>query len=197
MFAKSTNGGSSFGSAVKAATVHCTGDCFECQGNFRDFQFPAMVLDGSNNRHIFWNDGALQVTDILSSLTRKYGYADILTVASTNGGTSFGSPVRVNTNVEPLPNGRGTDQYQPAVAIDKTGKMAACYYSRETDTTNYKFDRFCATSTNGGARWAGTRGMALPLPPLYPTAVFLSAFSMGELDTLAAAPLGRGARVFA
>src|SRR5207248_2982514 len=76
-------------------------------------------VPGSNNPHIFWNDGALQVTDALSFLTGKYGYADILTVASTNGGTSFGSPVRVNTNVEPLPNGRGTDQYQPAVAIDK------------------------------------------------------------------------------
>jgi len=185
MFAKSTNGGSSFGSAVKAATVHCTGDCFELQGNFRDFQFPAMVLDGSNNPHIFWNDGALQVTDILSSLTRKYGYADILTVASTNGGTSFGSPVRVNTNVEPLPNGRGTDQYQPAVAIDKTGKMAACYYSRETDTTNYKFDRFCATSTNGGASWTATRVTTTSSPPIHATDVLLNAFYMGDYDTLA------------
>ena len=96
MFAKSTNGGSSFGSAVKAATVHCTGDCFELQGDFRDLQFPAMVLDASNNPHVFWNDGTLQVTDALSFLTGKYGYADILSVASTNGGTSFGSPVRVH-----------------------------------------------------------------------------------------------------
>ena len=185
MFAKSTNGGSSFGFAVKAATVHCTGDCFELQGNFRDFQFPAMVLDGSNNPHIFWNDGVLQVTDTLSSLTGKYGYADILTVASTNGGTSFGVDVRVNTNVEPLPNGRGTDQYQPAVAIDKTGKMAACYYSRETDTTNYKFDRFCATSTNGGASWTATRVTTVSSPPIHATDVLLNAFYMGDYDTLA------------
>src|SRR5438552_18049289 len=102
IFAKSTNGGSSFVSAAKASTVHCTGDCFELQGNFRDFQFPAMVLDGSNNPHIFWYDGALQVTDALSFLTGKYVYADIRTVASTNGCTSFGSPVRVNTNVDPF-----------------------------------------------------------------------------------------------
>jgi len=91
-FAKSTNGGSSFGSPVKAATVHCTGDCFELQGNFRDLQFPAMVLDGSNNPHIFWNDGALQVTDALSSLTGKYGYADILTVASPTGALHLDHP---------------------------------------------------------------------------------------------------------
>src|SRR5437867_8399780 len=136
-----------------------------------------MVLDGSNNPHIFWNDGALQVTDALSFLTGKYGYADILTVASTNGGTSFGSPVRVNTNVEPLPNGRGTDQYQPAVAIDKTGKVAACYYSRETDTTNYKFARFFATSPNAGAGGPGTRVTTTSSPRITRPAVCRKAFS--------------------
>jgi hypothetical protein len=183
--AKSTNGGSTFSPPVTAAHVHCTGDCFELQGNFRDLQFPALVLDSSNNPHIFWNDGTLQVTDALSFLTGKYGYADILTVASSNGGTSFGSPVRVNTNLEPLSNGKGTDQYQPAVAIDKTGKIGTCYYSRETDTTNYKFDRFCATSTNGGSSWIATRVTTTSSVPIHATDVLVNPFYMGDYDTLA------------
>jgi hypothetical protein len=185
MFAKSTNGGSSFSAAIKAANAHCVGDCFVLQGNFRDAVGLSMLLDHSNNPHIFWDDGRLQVADPLSSLTGKYGYADILTVASSNGGTSFGSPVRVNTNVEPLPNGRGTDQYQPAIAIDNTGKLAACYYSREFDNSNYEFDRMCATSINNGATWTATRVTTTSSTPIHATDVLLNPFYMGDYDMLA------------
>jgi hypothetical protein len=185
MFAKSINGGTSFGTAVKAANAHCVGDCFVLQGNFRDFLSISMVLDASNNPHIFWDDGALQVTDALSSLTGKYGYSDIKTVMSGNGGTTWTSPVRVNTNIEPLSNGRGTDQYQSAGAINKTGKIAACYYSREFDTSNYKFDRMCATSTNNGATWSATRVTTTSSIPIHGTDVLLNPSYMGDYDTLA------------
>ena len=184
-YATSTNGGISFSKPVMAANVNCTGDCFELQGNFRDFQFPSMLLDNSGNPHIFWNDGALQVKDALSSMTGKYGYSDIMTVMSSNGGVTWTSPVRVNTNVEPLPNGRGTDQYQPAVAVDKTGKIAACYYSREFDTSNYKFDRVCATSTNNGVSWTATRVTTTSSIPIHATDVVLNPFYMGDYDMLA------------
>jgi hypothetical protein len=190
---KSTDNGMSFGSPVKVDDVTCVGDCFLptfLQGGFRSpFEFPLLAVDRSGtatdgNVYVTWNDGRnLQVPDPFS-ITGFYGYADVLLSRSTDGGASWSTPVRVNTNLEPLPTGRGTDQFQPGVAVDRTGKVGVCFYDRRTDPLNFFFDRFCAISTNAGATWTDSRQTRRRSAPFHATDVLLNPVYMGDYDSV-------------
>jgi hypothetical protein len=124
---KSTNHGASFAPLVKVDDVIPVGDGFGFfQGGFRSaFEFPSLAVDRSGtatngNVYIAWHDGRnLQVLDFFSGV---YRYADVLISRSGDGGVTWSPPVKVNTNDEPLANGRGSDQYQPGAAVDDTGK---------------------------------------------------------------------------
>jgi hypothetical protein len=155
---KSTDNGVTFGSKVKVNDITPVGDGFLLQGAFRSsFEFPSLAVDRSGkstngNVYIAWHDGRnLTVTDAVSGI---YGYADVLLSRSTDGGATWSAPVRVNNNVEPVSPGRGTDQYQPGIAVNnKTGKVGACFYDRRRDPQNFLIGRFCASSTDAGVSW--------------------------------------------
>lgn len=187
--AKSTTNGASFGTTVKVDDVTCVGDCSDLQGFIRNFDFPSLAVDRSGtlnngNVYIAWNDGRnLTVFDAISV---SYSYADVLVSHSTNGGTTWSAPVRVNNNVEPLPSGLGTDQYQPGIAVDKAGKVGVCFYDRRNDPNNFLIDRFCATSTNAGASWSNKKITNAKFPSLPCQDFILVCDYMGDYDSLAA-----------
>jgi hypothetical protein len=91
----------------------------------------------------------------------------------------------VNTNAEPLPSGLGTDQYQPGVAVDQTGKIAVCWYDRRHDSSNFMVERFCGVSTDAGATWADKRQSAPSWVPLHAADFFLDPTYLGDYDTVA------------
>ena len=60
-----------------------------------------------------------------------------------------------------------------------------CYYSREFDPKNIKFDRVCGTSTNGGTSWTNTRITTVSSSPVHDVDVGVAHTYMGDYDTLA------------
>jgi hypothetical protein len=183
--------GASFGRKVKVSDVVCPGDCTVLQGGFRafiDLQGLAVDRSGTPNRgkvYIAWHDGRFVQFPDLASPTGFYGYADALVSVSSNGGATWFLPVRINQNVEPLPNGRGTDQYMPGIAVDKTGRVGSCFYDRRLDANNFSFDRFCAVSTDGGQTWADSRQTASSSAPFHATDSLINTAYMGDYDGMA------------
>jgi hypothetical protein len=187
---KSSDGAATFGPSIKVADVACVGNCFLLQGAFRSgFELPSLAVDRSDratrgNVYLTWHDGgSLTVSDALSG---AYGVADVLMSRSTDGGSTWSPPTRVNDNPDPVPGGFGTDQYQPAIAVDRKGTVGICFYDRRMDPANFLIDRFCALSADAGASWkknkrvttrrfSATPGQDLLLDPAY----------MGDYDTLA------------
>ena len=188
---KSTNHGASFAPLVKVTDVIPVGNGGLLQGGFRSgFEFPTLAVDRSDtathgNVYVAWNDGRnLQVPDF-ESANGVYGYADVLATRSSDGGATWSSPVRVNTNPEPLRSGRGSDQYQPGVAVDNTGEIGACWYDRRLDPLNYQIDRFCGTSTDAATTWTNTRRSSPSWSPIHATDGFINTVYMGDYDVVA------------
>lgn len=186
---KSADNGTTFGALVKVDNVICAGTCRRFQGNFRSgFEFPTLAVDRSGKStngsvYIAWNDGRnLTVSD---AVVESYGYADILASRSTDGGATWFAPVRVNNNPEPLSSGLGTDQYQPGIAVDKTGKIGICFYDRRRDPKNFLIDRECAFSTNAGTGWSNKRITKQSFPAVPGQDVMFDPLYMGDYDSLA------------
>ena len=71
---------------------------------------------------------------------------DIVMIKSTNGGTTWSTPVRVNNDV--LNNGK--DQYYPWCSVDQsTGQIHIVFYDNR-NTTSDSSGVFMATSSDGG-----------------------------------------------
>jgi hypothetical protein len=188
---KSLNHGASFKHSVKVDHVSCVGDCFALQGGLRAFlDLQGLTVDNSDtatkgNVYVSWHDGRnFHVTD-LESPNGVYGYADALISRSSDGGATWSAAVRVNNNPISLSNGRGTDQYMPSVAVDHTGRVGVCFYDRRLDSFNYRFDRFCATSTNAGKTWTNARQTTASSSPIHATDGFINPFYLGDYDGLA------------
>jgi hypothetical protein len=188
---KSTDHGVTFGARMKATDVIAAGDGFSLQGGFRVFlESPSLAVDRSGtatngNVYIAWHDGRnVQVPDF-ESFNGVYGYADVLVTRSTDGAATWSSAIRVNTNSEPLRNSRGTDQFQPGIAVDNTGKVGVCWYDRRRDPLNYQIDRFCGVSTNAGTTWKDKRESSPSWSPIHATDGLINPFYMGDYDSLA------------
>jgi len=201
--ASSTNGGSTF-TAGGSIPVNCmgagatSGAVFSCiaklQGGFRNNDFPSLAVDRSNGTlYITWNDGTNRVSDSWNAPNVGfYNYGDIEITKSTDGGVTWSAHVKVNQNTnEPLTNGRGLDQFQPGVAVDKTGRVEVCYYDRRLDGTmpfpkqNLLFARFCSQSSDGGATWADTE-IAGNSTPIHTNDISVATTYLGDYDDLAA-----------
>ena len=193
---KSTNSGVSFGAAVKVDDVICVGSCggfgvFDdlLQGAFRSsFELPSLAVDRSGTAmngslYVAWHDA--RNLNVFDALTGYYGYADVLVSRSTDGGATWSTPVRVNSNIEPLLSGLGTDQYQPGIAVNKAGKIGVCFYDRRNDSNNFLIDRYCATSTTAGASWTNKRITSKNFAAVPGQDVLLVFDYMGDYDTVA------------
>jgi len=186
---KSLDHGVTFGSTVKVDNVVLAGDTFTLQGLFRQGADISLAVDRSEtatngNVYITWQDGRnLQIPSFTVSGT--YAYSDVLLRKSSDGGMMWSPVVRVNDNPEPLPDGGGTDQYQPGVAVDGSGKVGVCFYDRRLDPQNFMIDRFCATSTDSGMTWKNTRQSSPSWAPSHAMDFEINTFYMGDYDTLA------------
>ena len=124
------------------------------QGIIRVVEFPSLALDRSSGPsrgtlYVGWNDGGRVTIPDAIALAGIYSFSDALLVKSTDGGASFGAPTRVNRGSST----EFTDQYMPAVGVDKNGDVGVCYYDRRHDPSNFLIDRRCARSADGGDHW--------------------------------------------
>ncbi len=146
-FAKSTNGGVSYSSATRIISnikgIRITG----VSKNHRVNSFPVMAVDisgGSNNGNIYivWTNIGVPGTN---SGTNKSVYL----IRSTNGGTTWSTPVRVNQG----PNNAGKEAYFPWISCDpETGVLSVVFYD-DRNVTSTQCEVFAAYSTDAGNTW--------------------------------------------
>ena len=189
--AKSTYAAGAFSAPVVLTTfpVSCAGDCLQLQGMIRINEFPSLAVNKAGRVFIAWNDGDNPVPDLLAPLTgglvATYGFTDIKFSKSTDGGTTWSSPVQVNTNPAPSV----TDHFEPALAVG-SGRVAICFYDRRNDSSNFLIDRYCANSTTGGASWTNTRITTRSFSSVTAQDFALAPTYMGDYDTLTTDILG-------
>ena len=176
---------------VTVATVHCAGDCADCQGLAHSNENPSLAIGkGPHNGRVYlaWNDGDRQTPDTLTT-TGFYNFTDIMFSQSIDAGATWSTPVRVNNNLEggtaPL-----TDQFEPALASDISGRIAICFYDRRRDAANFRIDRFCA-STHNGKNWSNSRITFSQFPTIVGQDVLMAPDYMGDYDTLSSDALDR------
>src|SRR5215470_12155717 len=138
------------------------GDTTDMQGGFlnviRGFDLAVDRSGGPTDGSVYvaWdaalgNAQAPEFFDISFDHFGFYAFTDIFFSRSTDGRT-FSAPTQLNSDLQPL-NARGHDHFQPTLAVDNSGKVAACWYDRRNDPENYQFERFCAESLNSGSNW--------------------------------------------
>ncbi len=188
-FKRAPSLGAAFGGTVAVANLLGVGDGFSIQGGIRSFvDIQGMAVDRSGlstngNIYIVFHDS----TNFVKGFSGVgYGYADAMIAKSTNNGTTWSVPVQVNTNVEPLPSGLGTDSYMPGVAVDNTsGEVGVCWYDRRNDPLNFKVDRFCGVSFDAGATFTNVRMTTASFMPIHGADDLVNPNYFGDYDTVA------------
>ncbi|HEV8267459.1 MAG TPA: hypothetical protein VGR00_04465, partial [Thermoanaerobaculia bacterium] len=136
--AKSTDGGATFGMPTKAATLSPVGEMTGGNG-VRTNSFPCVAVDKNDAIHV--------VYDALPP-DKTTDRSDVYYVRSTNGGTTFSAPVRLNDD-----DGL-TTQLFPSIAAAADGTLGVRWWDRRNDPANDGLtDVYMTISTNGGASW--------------------------------------------
>jgi hypothetical protein len=183
--ASSTTEGASFSSPVEIAAVTPIGNGADLQSFIHQFESPSIAIGkGPHDTgfvYVAWSNAATTAPDRLST-TGLYGFSDVVFSDSTSGGASWSNPVRVNNNVE-NPSAP-SDQFEPAIGADKTGKIVVCFYDRRRDVNNFLIDRYCGTSTNAGVKWTNTRVTSTTFAPMVGEDALVAPDYAGEYDAV-------------
>ncbi|MDP2364147.1 MAG: sialidase family protein, partial [Ignavibacteria bacterium] len=141
-FAKSTDGGTTWTKARIYSAVN-----FGIRGNLkptsiRVSSFPSMSVDRSGGV----NNGNIYIVWPQINVAPAGTDPDIVVIRSTNNGTTWSTPVRVNNDA--LNNGK--EQYYPWCAVDQnSGQLNVVWYDNR-NTTNDSTGVFMARSVDGG-----------------------------------------------
>jgi hypothetical protein len=73
--------------------------------------------------------------------------ADIYVTRSTNNGSTWSAPVKLNTD------NSGKAQWMPSLLISEGGVALATWYDRRNTTDGLNYERFGRISTDSGATW--------------------------------------------
>ena len=146
-FARSTDGGATFEPAVRIISNIRGIRTTETGKNQRVNSFPSMTTDisgGTNNGtlYIVWaNIGTPGVNTNVG--------IDIYLIKSTDNGTTWTTPSRVNQNTF----GEGKEHYFPWITCDpSTGVLSAIYYG-DRNVSATQCETFCANSYDAGETW--------------------------------------------
>jgi BNR repeat-like domain len=138
---KSTNGGVSWGSDVAVATTHAGfGQDIGCNGGRSQGPAHALKVGANGTLHLAYAD--------LNTTPRgaDYGF-DIFYTRSTNGGTTWSTPVILNDDHS------GAHQYHPTLAVDGA-TVTVSFYDRRDDSANCQSHVYATQSTDGGLTWS-------------------------------------------
>jgi len=133
-FNKSTNGGTSFGIEANIAQGASPNITISSSG----VTFPSIDCDisgGPRNGYLYtvWCDS-------------RNGDPDIFLIRSSNGGTNWSAPLRVNDDAI----GNGKLQCWPWISVNEQGNIAILYYDSRNSTSTNIIEAWLARSTDGG-----------------------------------------------
>ena len=132
---KSTDGGKTFSAEKKVASV-IGSSTLTGGGGVRTNSFPSVTIDDRGTVHMVY--GSLT----LSQLDRS----DIFYVRSTDGGATFGSPLKLNDDVTT------NTQVSPSIAVASDGTLGVKWWDRRNDPIGDSLtDVYMAISHDGGA----------------------------------------------
>jgi len=143
-FAKSTDGGVTFSGAnnvvdMNGLLVFGTGFApFSIRMN----SFPRIAVDNTGGPRNGW----IYVATSGKNISPLGTDADIVLFKSTNGGTTWAPPVRVNQ--DPMNNGKL--QFYNAVCVDQTGGVNIVYYDTRNTPTGDSCEVYMSRSIDGG-----------------------------------------------
>jgi Secretion system C-terminal sorting domain len=153
VFDKSLDGGNTWMATDKIVTTIPGGWDFAIPGVDRCNGLPVTVCDRSNSAyrgHIYinWADQRNGVSN-----------TDIWVIKSTDGGNTWGSPIRVNDDAS------NRQQFLSWMTVDQTnGYLYVVFYDRRNYTDN-QTDVYVARSVDGGATWTNFKVSASPFTP--------------------------------
>lgn len=102
------------------------------------FTMPPPSLVAHRERlHVAWSDA-------------RHGDADVFASRSTDGGRTWGPPVRVNDSAV----GDGADQFLPRLSVAPDGRLDVVFLDRRHDPDNLRNDATYTYSTDGGRGFA-------------------------------------------
>jgi uncharacterized repeat protein (TIGR01451 family) len=142
---KTINGGVTWTNPVPIAFLTGLPSTFPGQ-SFRNLSIPIAAVAPTGDIYLVYADYRAA-----SGPDADGKQADIMIVKGTNGGLTWGSPVKVNRD------GGNADQFQPYVAVSPSGTVNVAYFDRRNDPDNYFIDEYLSRSTNGGASFTDTR----------------------------------------
>ena len=143
-FAKSTDGGDTW-TAMRAYDHINSGirGTLSSKGGIRVNSFPSMAVDRSGGP----NDGNIYITWPQRSVAPAGSDPDVVLITSTDGGATWGAPVRVND--DPLNNAK--DQIFPWCTVDEsTGQLLVVFYDSR-NVANNQAEVYMASSYDGGS----------------------------------------------
>ena len=166
----SSDHGVTFGPEVKVSDLMQIGDGSHSfrpllQGFFSPPTIPVIAADptlhGNKKQNLYavWADGRDNQIPDATGAFGTYNFGDIVMSRSTDGGMTWSPPHAVS----PTPRGfkgAGRDQFNPAIAVDKDGAIAVCYYDRRNDPKNNALDRYCSLSQDSGQSFHDVRESA-------------------------------------
>ena len=154
---KSTNGGTSYGTPVKLATTYDSYDIGVPAFNGRRILIyvtaGAYRTASKDMVYAVWTDlsgetGCTAAASEPGSSATSACKTRIWFARSSNGGTTWGTPVKINNQA-----GKN-DQFNPWLVVDETnGAIGVMYYDTVNDTTRKKTDVFYQSSFDDGATW--------------------------------------------
>ena len=159
-FAKSTNGGVTWSTPtyVYQQTNFGIRGYLSSKNSIRVSSFPSMAVDRSGGPY----NGYIYVSWPQRGVSPAGSDPDIVMVRSTNGGTNWSTPVRVNN--DPLNNGK--DQYYSWCTVDQaTGQFMIVFYDSR-DVANNQANVYMARSLDGGVNFENFKVSDQPHTPL-------------------------------
>jgi hypothetical protein len=170
MQVKSTDRGNTFTPAKPIATIAGIQNQFTGQ-QFRNLSIPTSGVDGKGNVYVAVASQDAQGAPVVAGthLSPKHPLepptgereqngtsvsphnSDIVMFKSTDGGTSYTGPVKINQDKT------GHDQFQPWMAVTPKGQVNISYFDRRNDPGNLFIDTYLSRSMDGGKTFRDTR----------------------------------------
>ena len=188
--AKSIDGGLTFSLPITVRTIQQIPRQFP-NSAFRNLSLPWADVDPRNGTvYVSWADYHRTIAGGTCPPASEVPEgqvcdADILLVKSTDGGTIWSAPLRVNQDAV----GNGKDQFQQALAITASGQLNMMWFDRRNDPQNFYIDTFFARSNDGGLTWKETRVTRLMWDPSVNPPISGSGHFIGDYQGLVATDL--------